>query len=101
MIPIRDLFEAHLTVKDLERSMLFLVVRWDWNLLRSSAREGFAFYWKGRRGDSMLGLWEVGAGPQRLSLHLAFRVDLDNLLQAPERLQLKLAPNGNILHRER
>jgi lactoylglutathione lyase len=23
MIPIRDLFEAHLTVKDLQRSMLF------------------------------------------------------------------------------
>jgi lactoylglutathione lyase len=35
----------------------------------------------------MLGLWEVGMIPQRLSLHLAFTVDLPDLLQAPERLR--------------
>ena len=35
----------------------------------------------------MLGLWEAGTGPQRLSLHVAFSVDIDNLLQAGERLR--------------
>ena len=35
----------------------------------------------------MLGLWEVGTGPQRMSLHLAFRMDLESLLQAPAQLQ--------------
>jgi len=35
----------------------------------------------------MLGVWEVGAAPQRLSLHLAFRVDLTDLLAAPNRLR--------------
>lgn len=35
----------------------------------------------------MLGLWEVGTGPQRLSLHVAFRVDIADLLKAPERLR--------------
>jgi hypothetical protein len=35
----------------------------------------------------MLGLWEVGTVPQRLNLHLAFRTDLDDLLQAPAQLQ--------------
>ncbi len=35
----------------------------------------------------MLGLWEVGTGPQRLSLHIAFRVDLPDLLRAPESLR--------------
>ena len=35
----------------------------------------------------MLGLWEVGTGPQRLSLHLAFRSDLSDLLDAPARLR--------------
>ena len=35
----------------------------------------------------MLGLWEVGTAPQRLSLHLAFRTDLDDLLRAPAVLQ--------------
>ena len=35
----------------------------------------------------MLGLWEVGAGPQRLSLHIAFRAELPHLLDAPARLR--------------
>jgi lactoylglutathione lyase len=46
-----------------------------------------AFFWIGGRGNSMLGLWEVGSGPQRLSLHVAFRVDLPHLLEAPARLR--------------
>jgi hypothetical protein len=32
-----------------------------------------AFYWIGGRGHALLGSWEVGTAPQRLSLHLAFR----------------------------
>jgi lactoylglutathione lyase len=35
----------------------------------------------------MLGLWETGTGPQRLNLHLAFRVDLEDMLDAPARLR--------------
>ena len=35
----------------------------------------------------MLGLWEAGTGPQRLSLHLAYRVDLKDLLDAPARFR--------------
>jgi len=35
----------------------------------------------------MLGLWEAGTGPQRMSLHLAFRVELPHLLQAPTKLR--------------
>ncbi len=35
----------------------------------------------------MLGLWEPGTGPQRMNLHVAFTVDLDNLLQAAARLR--------------
>jgi len=34
----------------------------------------------------MLGLWEAGTSPQRLSLHLAFTLDLPDLLEAPARL---------------
>jgi lactoylglutathione lyase len=69
MIPIRDLFEGHLTVSDLQRSMAFFG-----NALRTGT-------------ESILGLWEVGTAPQRLSLHLAFRADLPDLLEAPERLR--------------
>jgi hypothetical protein len=39
MIPIRDLFEAHLTVKDLQRSMRFSVTHWGWNWRKSSWKE--------------------------------------------------------------
>jgi lactoylglutathione lyase len=87
MIPIRDLFEAHLTVKDLRRSMRFFGDALGLELAQVFAERKVAFYWIGRRGNSMLGLWEAGAGPQRMNLHVAFSVDLDNLLQAAEQLR--------------
>jgi catechol 2,3-dioxygenase-like lactoylglutathione lyase family enzyme len=87
MIPIRDLFEAHLTVKDLQRSMRFFGDALGLELAQVFSERKVAFYWIGRRGNCMLGLWEAGAGPQRMNLHVAFRVDLDNLLQAAGRLR--------------
>jgi predicted enzyme related to lactoylglutathione lyase len=39
MIPIRDLFEAHLTVTDLQRSMRFFGDALGWNWRRSSRKE--------------------------------------------------------------
>jgi lactoylglutathione lyase len=87
MIPIRGLFETHLTVKDLQRSMSFFGEALGLELAQVFPERSVAFYWIGRRGDSMLGLWAAGTGPQRLSLHVAFSVDVDNLLQAAERLR--------------
>jgi lactoylglutathione lyase len=86
MIPIRDLFEAHLTVTDLQRSMRFFGDALGLELAQVFSERKVAFYWIGRRGNCMLGLWEA-AGPQRMNLHVAFRVDLDNLLQAAGRLR--------------
>jgi lactoylglutathione lyase len=87
MIPIRDLFESHLTVSDLQRSMAFFGDVLGLELAHVVPERKVAFYWIGGRGESMLGLWEVGTVPQRLSLHTAFRVDLPELLRAPECLQ--------------
>ncbi len=87
MIPIRDLFEAHLTVKDLQRSMRFFGDALGLELAQVFLERKVAFYWIGRRGNCMLGLWEAGAGPGRMNLHVAFSVDLDNLLQAAGRLR--------------
>jgi lactoylglutathione lyase len=87
MIPLRGLFEAHLTVKDLRRSMSFFGEALGLELAQVFPERKVAFYWIGCRGDSMLGLWEAGTGPQHLSLHVAFNVDIDNLLQASERLR--------------
>jgi lactoylglutathione lyase len=87
MIPVRGLFEAHFTVKDLQRSMSFFGDALGLELAQAFPERNAAFYWIGGRGDSMLGLWEAGTGPQRLSLHVAFSVDLKNLLQAAARLR--------------
>lgn len=87
MIPVRDLFESHLTVADLQRSMTFYGQTLGLELAEVFWERRVAFYWIGGRGNSMLGLWEVGSNPQRLSLHVAFRVDLKELLDAPARLR--------------
>lgn len=93
MIPVHGLFEAHLTVENLQRSMSFFGDTLGLQLAQAFPERKVAFYWIGHEGNSMLGLWEAGTGPQRMSLHAAFSVDLDNLLQAAERLrEAKIIP---------
>lgn len=87
MIRIHDLFETHLSVADLRRSMAFYGDALRLELAQFFPEQKVAFYWIGGRGSSMLGLWEVGTLPLRQSLHLAFRVGLADLLQAPQLLQ--------------
>jgi len=87
MIPIRALFETHLTVCDLDQSMNFYERVLGLELATAFPERRVAFYWIGGSGQQMLGLWEVGTGPQRMSLHTAFQVDLEDLLMAPSQLQ--------------
>ena len=87
MVPVRDLFETHLTVTDLQRSMAFYGQVLGLELAEVFRDRKAAFYWIGGRGIAMLGLWEVGTGPQKLRLHIAFKSDLDDLLDAPARLR--------------
>jgi lactoylglutathione lyase len=87
MIHVHDLFETHLSVTDLQRSMSFFGQILGLELAQVFWERRVAFFWIGGRGNSMLGLWEVGMGPQRLSLHIAFRADLPHLLDAPVRLR--------------
>jgi len=87
MIPIRGLFESHLTVSDLQRSRIFYESVLGLELAHITPDNRAAFYWLGEAGTSMLGLWESGTSPQRLSLHVAFRTDLPALLDAPAQLR--------------
>jgi len=87
VIPIRSLFESHLTVSDLQRSMAFFGDKLGLKLAHVVPDRKVAFYWIGQPGESMLGLWEVGTAPQRMSLHIAFTVELADLLDAPKRLR--------------
>src|SRR6266567_372866 len=83
VIEIRGLFESHLTVADLDRSVAFYRDRLRLPLARVFPERRVAFFWIGAAGKAMLGLWETGAGPQRRSLHVAFEVSVESVLTAP------------------
>ena len=87
MIAIRDLFESHLTVRDLDRAMRFYRDVLRLPLATVVPERRVAFFWIGAPGKAMLGLWETGTGPQRMTQHIAFRVDVDAVRAAPQALR--------------
>src|SRR3954453_18964784 len=80
------LFESHLTVADLPRSIAFYRDVVGLELAFELPERGAAFFWVGGRGEGLLGLWSLGSAPLALSLHVAFRVTLDEVLGAGEQL---------------
>jgi lactoylglutathione lyase len=86
-IPIRRLFESHLTVSDLQRSVSFYRDSVGLPLALELPERDAAFFWVGQAGDSLLGLWSLGSAPLGLTLHVAFEVDINDLLDAPKRLE--------------
>ena len=87
LIPIADLFEAHLTVSELDRAVAFYRDLLALPLARIFPERKVAFFWIGTPGKAMLGLWEAGTMPMSVSLHVAFQVALSDLHVAPARLQ--------------
>ncbi len=88
-IPFRGLFETHLTVSDLERSVAFYRDVVGLPLALEVPSRNAAFFWVGEPGQSMLGLWSLGSAPLGMVLHVAFRVALDELLEAPALLRAR------------
>ncbi|HEX2391681.1 MAG TPA: VOC family protein [Solirubrobacterales bacterium] len=85
-VEVRGLFESHLAVADLQRSVDFYRDVVGLELTYELPERGAAFFWCGEPGTSMLGLWSAGSMPMRICLHVAFAVSLDGLLAAPEHL---------------
>jgi lactoylglutathione lyase len=81
-ITVRGLFETHLTVSDLERSVAFYRDVVGLPVALQVPERNAAFLWIGKPGRSMLGLWSIGSSPLGLVLHLAFDVGLDDVLRA-------------------
>jgi lactoylglutathione lyase len=81
------LFETHLTVSDLERSVTFYRDVVGLPLALELPERGAAFMWIGAPGEAMLGLWSLGSAPLALSLHVAFRASLQDVMGACERLR--------------
>jgi lactoylglutathione lyase len=92
-VPIYGLFETHLTVSDLQRSIAFYRDIVGLQLALEVSERNAAFFWIGDHSSyssrrSMLGLWSVGTAPLGLNLHVAFEVAaINDLLDAPKRLK--------------
>ena len=72
MIPVQNLFEAHLTVTDLDRAVEFYRDVLGFRLAHVVPARQAAFFWIGPAGNAMLGLWGTGSGPQRMALQRRF-----------------------------
>jgi lactoylglutathione lyase len=84
---VRGLFETHLTVADLDRSVGFYRDVVGLPVALEVPERGAAFHWIGAPGRAMLGLWSIGSAPMGMSLHVAFDMALDDVLAAPGRLR--------------
>lgn len=79
MIPVSGLYESHLTVADLDRSISFYRDVVGLELAHTVPSRNAAFLWVGGRARSMLGLWCIHSSPVRLRLHIAFSIDLEQV----------------------
>jgi lactoylglutathione lyase len=86
-VPVAGLFETHLTVSDLPRSVAFYRDVVGLPLALEVPERGAAFFWIAARGEGLLGLWSMGSAPMGLTLHLAFRASLEDVMGACDRLR--------------
>ncbi len=82
IVPIEGLWETHLTVSNLERSIAFYRDTLGLALAHRVPERHAAFFWIGRPRQAMLGLWGIHTSPLALRLHFAFQVTLDNAVAA-------------------
>jgi len=87
IVPIGGLFEAHLTVRDLERSIGFYRDTLGLPLAQVIPERQVAFFWVPNSERAMLGLWCVGTAPMQMRLHIAFQTTLDDVIASVERLR--------------
>ena len=86
-VQVRGLYETHLMVSDLDRSLAFYRDVVGLPVALEVPERAAAFLWIPDSHRSMLGLWSRGSAPMGMTLHIAFAVDLEDLLEAPSRLR--------------
>lgn len=84
---VRGLFEAHLPVADVAASQAFYRDVVGLEPAYEVPEQGAAFLWCGSPGGSMLGLWSLGSAPLGMSLHVAFKASLPDVMDGCERLR--------------
>ena len=97
---IERLYETHLTVSNLERSISFYqdVIGLEFGI--KDREHNCAFLFAGGPKQSMLGLWSIGMAPIGLKLHIAFRVNINDLFNIPSTLRSKGIIPLNIFEEE-
>ena len=74
LVPISGLWETHITVSDLDRSIRFYRDVVGLTLAHSVPERHVAFFWIGQPRQAMLGLWSMLTSPMGMKLHYAFQV---------------------------
>lgn len=101
IVPIGGLFEAHLTVSDLDRSVAFYRDVLGLELAHRIPSRHVAFFWIGAPGAAMLGLWSLHASPLSMRLHIVFRVTLGHVESSVAALRAAgLTPLSGVGRRE-
>ena len=77
-IMIKGLYETHVQVSDLEKSVQFYTDVLDLELAHRDETRPIAFLWIGKNKESMLGLWEQKENLQ--TRHFAFTADKEDIL---------------------
>lgn len=92
-VPVRALFEAHLAVNDVDRSVSFYRDVVGLSTALDQRERGAAFMWVGAPGNGMLGLWSLGSAPLGVWSHVAFATAPTDVLDACARLRaLRVTP---------
>src|ERR1700761_5668386 len=72
LVPIGGLWETHITVSDLNRSIRFYRDVVGLTLAHEVPERHVAFFWIGQPRQGMLGLWSTLTSPLGMKLHYAF-----------------------------
>ena len=81
------LFEAHLLVSDVERSIEFYRDVIGLPLALHLPERAAAFFWVGGSGQAMIGVWSLGSAPMGFSQHVALEAPLSDVLRACDALR--------------
>jgi lactoylglutathione lyase len=83
---IQGLFETHIHVKNLERSAEFYENVLGMELAHIEERRRVRFYWIGKKGEAVLGVWEIPETEWKRE-HFAFRTSLENMKRVEQFLR--------------
>ena len=94
---LQGIFETHLNVSNLERSMQFYEDVLGLELGLKDEERRAAFYWVGGHNQAMLGLWEKEPA-EIFRQHFAFQIALDKMDEAADSLRSKGLQLRNFLN---